>query len=56
MTCKKYAMKIITKKSLSNVHKVGLNDPKKIINEVNILKSLRHVNIILYSVRMNQLK
>ncbi|XP_024941788.1 ovarian-specific serine/threonine-protein kinase Lok isoform X2 [Cephus cinctus] len=45
--CKKYAMKMITKKSqASNGGKHPLNDPEKIMNEVRILKALKHPCII----------
>ncbi|KAL2739524.1 ovarian-specific serine/threonine-protein kinase Lok-like [Vespula maculifrons] len=45
--CKKFAMKTIVKAvSNSNGYKHGLNDPEKIMNEVRILKALRHPCVI----------
>ncbi|XP_067010659.2 serine/threonine-protein kinase Chk2 [Anabrus simplex] len=46
-TCKQYAIKIISKKAyLTNGTKNHVNDPDKMMNEVIILKALRHPNII----------
>ncbi|CAK1556321.1 unnamed protein product [Leptosia nina] len=42
VTCMKYAMKIIKKGRLTNGQINNLTDPIKVMNEVNILKALRH--------------
>lgn len=42
--CTKHAMKIIKKLRLTNGQINNLNDPQKIMNEVNIMKALRHVS------------
>ncbi|CAG9102216.1 unnamed protein product [Plutella xylostella] len=44
--CVQYAMKIIKKSRLTNGHMNNLNDPAKIMNEINIMKALRHPCII----------
>ncbi|XP_003701685.1 serine/threonine-protein kinase Chk2 [Megachile rotundata] len=45
--CKKFAMKTITKIStVSNGQRYAINDPDKIMNEVKILKALKHPCII----------
>ncbi|CAH2048594.1 unnamed protein product, partial [Iphiclides podalirius] len=44
--CTKHAMKIIKKLRLTNGQINNLNDPQKIMNEVNIMKALRHPCII----------
>nr|XP_021188313.2 ovarian-specific serine/threonine-protein kinase Lok [Helicoverpa armigera] len=46
VTCSKYAMKIIKKSRLTNGHVNHLNDPEKIMNEINIMKAVRHPCII----------
>ncbi|CAG4956066.1 unnamed protein product [Colias eurytheme] len=46
VTCTKYAMKIIKKCRLTNGQMNHLNDPMKIMNEVKILKALKHPFII----------
>ncbi|XP_033232087.1 ovarian-specific serine/threonine-protein kinase Lok isoform X2 [Belonocnema kinseyi] len=43
--CKRFAMKIISKKGLTMNNTQGI-DPKKIMNEVEILKKLRHPCVI----------
>lgn len=43
--CKKFAMKTIQKMCFTtNGHRHPLNDPEKIMNEVKILKALKHVS------------
>lgn len=37
-------MKIIKKSRLTNGQINNLNDPQKIMNEINIMKSVRHVS------------
>ncbi|XP_031850390.1 ovarian-specific serine/threonine-protein kinase Lok isoform X1 [Nomia melanderi] len=44
--CKKFAMKTIMKMGGTNEQKNSLNDPEKIMNEVKILKALKHPCII----------
>ncbi|XP_059048501.1 ovarian-specific serine/threonine-protein kinase Lok-like [Achroia grisella] len=44
--CTKYAMKIIKKSRLTNGQFNNLNDPKKIMNEINIMKALKHPCVI----------
>ncbi|CAG9561957.1 unnamed protein product [Danaus chrysippus] len=44
--CTKHAMKVIKKSRLTNGQIHNLNDPAKIMNEVNILKALKHPFII----------
>ncbi|XP_026761817.2 ovarian-specific serine/threonine-protein kinase Lok [Galleria mellonella] len=44
--CTKYAMKIIRKSRVTNGQLNNLNDPKKIMNEINIMKSLKHPCVI----------
>ncbi|XP_053609286.1 ovarian-specific serine/threonine-protein kinase Lok [Plodia interpunctella] len=44
--CSKHAMKIIKKSRLTNGQINHLTDPKKIMNEINIMKALRHPCII----------
>ncbi|XP_045772874.1 ovarian-specific serine/threonine-protein kinase Lok [Maniola jurtina] len=44
--CTKYAMKVIKKSRLSNGQINHLNDPVKIMNEVKIMKALKHPCII----------
>ncbi|KAI4487422.1 hypothetical protein M0804_005571 [Polistes exclamans] len=45
--CKRFAMKTIVKAtSTSNGYRHPLNDPEKVMNEVRILKSLRHPCVI----------
>ncbi|KAG6443717.1 hypothetical protein O3G_MSEX003026 [Manduca sexta] len=44
--CTKHAMKIIKKCRLTNGQVNHLNDPVKIMNEINIMKALRHPCII----------
>lgn len=44
--CTKYAMKIIKKSRLTNGQVNNLNDPEKIMNEVNIMKTIRHVSVL----------
>ncbi|XP_075977528.1 ovarian-specific serine/threonine-protein kinase loki [Anticarsia gemmatalis] len=44
--CTKYAMKIIKKSRLTNGQMNHLNDPEKIMNEINIMKAVRHPCII----------
>ncbi|CAH2232858.1 jg16618 [Pararge aegeria aegeria] len=44
--CSKYAMKVIKKSRLSNGQVNHLNDPVKIMNEVRIMKALKHPCII----------
>ncbi|XP_068633147.1 ovarian-specific serine/threonine-protein kinase Lok-like [Battus philenor] len=44
--CKKFAMKIIKKSRLTNGQINNLTDPKKIMNEVTIMKALRHPCIV----------
>lgn len=44
--CTRYAMKIIKKNKITNGQVSALNDPQKIMNEVNILKSLKHPCIV----------
>ncbi|XP_072949165.1 ovarian-specific serine/threonine-protein kinase Lok [Epargyreus clarus] len=44
--CTKHAMKIIKKSRLTNGKIDNLNDPAKIMNEVNIMKALRHPCIV----------
>ncbi|CAH0715605.1 unnamed protein product, partial [Brenthis ino] len=46
MKCSKHAMKVIKKNRISNGEINHLNDPAKIMNEVNIMKTLRHPCII----------
>ncbi|CAB3221889.1 unnamed protein product [Arctia plantaginis] len=46
LKCTKYAMKIIKKSRLTNGQMNNLNDPQKIMNEINIMKSVRHPCII----------
>lgn len=46
--CKKFALKTITKnKFLTDDKRHPFSDPDKILNEVNILKALRHVSNLL---------
>ncbi|XP_045448052.1 ovarian-specific serine/threonine-protein kinase Lok-like [Melitaea cinxia] len=45
-TCSKYAMKVIKKSRLTNGQINHLNDPVKIMNEINIMTALRHPCII----------
>lgn len=44
ITCAKYAMKIIKKSRMTNGQINHLNDPEKIMNEINIMKAVRHVS------------
>lgn len=44
--CTKHAMKIIKKSRLTNGQVTHLNDPEKIMNEIRIMKALRHPCII----------
>lgn len=44
--CTKHAMKIIKKSRLTNGQITHMNDPEKIMNEINIMKSVRHPCII----------
>ncbi|KAM3965326.1 cell cycle checkpoint kinase 2 [Aphomia sociella] len=44
--CSMYAMKIIKKSRLTNGQLNNLNDPKKIMNEIKIMKALRHPCIV----------
>ena len=46
--CKRFAMKIISKKGLTTMNSNPAHDPKKIMNEVEILKKLRHVSFSLH--------
>ncbi|CAH2096256.1 unnamed protein product [Euphydryas editha] len=45
-TCSKHAMKVIKKSRLTNGQINHLNDPAKIMNEINIMTALRHPCII----------
>ncbi|CAH4028528.1 ovarian-specific serine/threonine-protein kinase Lok-like [Pieris brassicae] len=42
LTCMKFAMKVVKKGKLTNGQINNLTDPVKVMNEVNILKALRH--------------
>ncbi|KAI5644298.1 protein kinase domain-containing protein [Phthorimaea operculella] len=44
--CSKHAMKIIKKSKLTNGQANSLNNPEKIMNEINIMKALQHPCII----------
>ncbi|KAJ2949058.1 hypothetical protein O0L34_g5998 [Tuta absoluta] len=44
--CTKHAMKIIKKSKLTNGQANSLNNPEKIMNEINIMKALQHPCII----------
>lgn len=50
MKCSKHAMKVIKKSRISNGQINNLNDPAKIMNEINIMKSLRHVRIVILEI------
>lgn len=44
--CTKHAMKVIKKSRLTNGQVNHLNDPKKILNEINIMLALKHVSML----------